>query len=165
MKVTTTRFGVVEVAPDAVLEFAHGLFGYEEVHRFVVLGHAEKSPIKLLQAVDRPEVAFAVMEPFLICPDYDLTLSESEAAHIGWWTDPGILVYVILGMSDPPSQMTANLKGPVLINSRARRGMQVVMPGDRYSARYRIFAALEARQNERARTDGAGAAAAREGKQ
>jgi flagellar assembly factor FliW len=146
MKISTTRCGPVEVAEHEVIEFERGLFGFEAVHRYVLLNHAEKSPIKLLQAVDRPELAFAVMEPFLICPDYDLSLSEEEAARIGWWEEPGILVFVVLGMSDPPSQMTANLKGPILVNLASRRGLQVVMPGDRYLARYRVLDALEAQQ-------------------
>jgi flagellar assembly factor FliW len=144
MKIATTRFGAVEVAEHEVLEFERGLFGFEDVHRFVLLDRAERSPIKLLQAVDRPELTFAVMEPFLICPDYDLSLSEAEAAHIGWWQEPEILVFVVLGMSDPPSEMTANLKGPIVVNKRLRRGLQVVLPGDRYPARYRVVDALEA---------------------
>jgi flagellar assembly factor FliW len=152
MKIATTRFGAVEVAEHEVLEFERGLFGFEDVHRFVLLDRAERSPIKLLQAVDRPELTFAVMEPFLICPDYDLSLSEAEAAHIGWWQEPEILVFVVLGMSDPPSEMTANLKGPIVVNGRLRRGLQIVMPGDRYPARYRVFDGLEVQQS-RSRCD------------
>lgn len=145
MQVWTTRFGTIDIDPDDVVEFERGLFGFESVHRYVLLGFSERSPIKLLQAVDRPEVAFAVMEPFLICPDYDLPLSDEDALHIGWWQDSEVLVYVILGMSDPPSAMTANLKGPIVLNRRLRRGMQVVLPGDRYPARYRVLEALAER--------------------
>ena len=163
MKISTTRFGAVEVAAQDVLEFERGLFGFETVQRYVLLDHEEKSPIKLLQAVDRPELAFAVMEPFLICPDYDLSLSAEEAARIGWWEEPGILVFVILGMSDPPSEMTANLKGPIVVNLRLQRGLQVVMPGDRYPARYRVFDALEAQQSRRRSDPGVPGISARQG--
>jgi flagellar assembly factor FliW len=145
MQVWTTRFGTVDIDPHEVVEFERGLFGFESVHRYVLLSISERSPIKLLQAVDRPEVAFAVMEPFLICPDYDLPLAGEDAANIGWWQDAEVLVYVILGMSDPPSAMTANLKGPIVINRRLRRGLQVVLPGDRYPARYRVLEALAER--------------------
>lgn len=145
MRIETTRFGMVEIAAEDVLEFERGPFGFEDVHRWVLLRHAQGSPLRLLQAVDRPEVSFAVLEPFLICPDYTVELSKHEAAAVGWWNDTNVLVFVIVGVTADPNEMTANMKGPILIDPESRRGMQIVLPGDRWSSRLRVMEALRSR--------------------
>jgi flagellar assembly factor FliW len=38
-----------------------------------------------------------------------------------------------------PERMTANLQGPIVFNIRARLAKQIVLPGDEYSTRYRVF--------------------------
>ena len=139
MRVETTRYGVVDVSEEDVLEFERGLFGFEDVHRWVLLEHGPKSPLRLLQSVETPGLAFVVLEPFLICPDYTLELSAEDAAAVHWWDDTGVLVLVTVGIPEDPGEMTANLKGPILVNPKRQRGRQVVLPGDRWSPRYRVL--------------------------
>lgn len=129
----------MDVSDEDVLEFDRGLFGFEDVQRWVLLAHAPQSPLRLLQAADRPDLAFVVMEPFLICPEYTLELAEDDAAAVHWWDDSGVLVLVTVGIPEDPGEMTANLKGPILVNSKRQRGRQVVLPGDRWSSRHRVL--------------------------
>lgn len=139
MLVQTTRYGTVEVSEEDVLEFERGLFGFEEFHRWVLLEHGPRSPLRLLQAVGKPDLAFVVLEPFLVCPEYTLELSAEDAAAVHWWDDTGILVLATVGIPEDPGEMTANLKGPILVNPQRRRGRQVVLPGDRWSPRHRVL--------------------------
>lgn len=148
MRVQTTRYGAVDVSEEDVLEFERGLFGFEDVRRWVLLEHGPKSPLRLLQAVGQPELAFVVLEPFLICPDYTLELSAEDAAAVHWWDDSGVLVLATVGIPDDPGEMTANLKGPILVNAERRRGRQVLLPGDRWSPRHRVLDAVPEPQTE-----------------
>ncbi len=148
MQVQTERYGVVEVSEADVLEFERGLFGFEHEHRYVLLEHGPKSPLRLLQSLQDPSLAFVVIEPFLICPDYTVEISEADAAAVHWWEDSGVMVLVTVGIPDDPGEMTANLKGPILVNPKRRRGVQIVLPGDRWPARYRVLDALQARRGD-----------------
>lgn len=139
MRMQTTRYGAVDVSEADVVEFERGLFGFEDVHRWVLLEHGPGSPLRLLQAAEHPDLAFVVIEPFLICPDYTLDLSAEDAAAVHWWDDEGVLVLVTVGIPDDPGEMTANLKGPILMNSKRCCGRQVVLPGDRWSPRHRVM--------------------------
>jgi len=143
MHVLTAHYGPVEVAPEDVLRFEHGLFGFEDVSHWVLLAHGPQSPLRLLQAVERPDLALVVIEPFLVCPAYSIDLSAADAAAVHWWDDTGVLVLVTVGISDE-GEMTVNLKGPIVVNPVRRIGMQVVQPGDRWSSRRRVGSAASA---------------------
>lgn len=142
MQVQTSRYGAVDVSEEDVLEFDRGLFGFEHVRRWVLLEHGPRSPLRLLHAVEWPDLVFVVVEPFLICPEYELDLNAEDAAAVHWWDDAGVLVLVTVGIPDDPGEMTANLKGPILVNPKRRRGLQVVLPGDRWSPRHRLLDAV-----------------------
>jgi flagellar assembly factor FliW len=138
MHVRTAHYGLVEVAPEDMLRFERGLFGFEDVSRWVLLAHAPGSPLRILQAIDRPDLALVVIEPFLVCPDYSIDLPPADAAAVHWWEDAGILVLATVGIPDDSSEMTVNLKGPIVVNPARRIGVQVVQAGDRWAARHRI---------------------------
>jgi flagellar assembly factor FliW len=139
MRIETTRFGALEVAEEDVVEFSDGLFGFKDIGRYVVIDHRKDSPFKWLQAVDRPDLAFIVMNPHEFCSEYDFTVPEADSRALQAGDGTGLVVLVIVGIPEDPAEMTANLKGPILINPEKRTGRQIILPGDRYSARFRII--------------------------
>ncbi len=142
MNVETTRFGTLDVNEGELIEFRRGLFGYEEVTRFVLLNHRDDSPLRWLQAVGSPELAFVVIDPFLFRPDYRVDLTYDERRSIDWDGEGDLVLLAIVGIPENPEEMTANLKGPLVINTASRMGMQMIQPGDQWSARVRILDAI-----------------------
>ncbi|MCK4546804.1 MAG: flagellar assembly protein FliW [Candidatus Eisenbacteria sp.] len=138
MKIDTTRFGVLEVPEEEVVEFSRGLFGFEDIDRYVLLDHRPGSPFRWLQAVGRPDLAFVVMDPREFCSHYDFDIPEEDGLVLKSSDGEGLQVLVVVGIPDDPVEMTANLKGPILINAVRRIGRQIVLPGDQYSPRFRI---------------------------
>ena len=65
-------------------------------------------------------------------PDHEISLEESDQTLLGIRTDDEALVCVILVVPEDPSQITANLRGPVVINTETRTGIQLVLAGDQY---------------------------------
>ncbi len=145
MQVRTTRFGTLEIAEEQVLEFSRGLFGFEDVDRFFLFEHPEGSPFRWLQAVDRPDLAFIVMDPSRFTPDYRLDLPVEDRAALGCTPTTATDIWVIVGIPDNPEEMTANLKGPIVINPEQRRGRQVLLENPEYSPRFRIIDAIARR--------------------
>ncbi len=142
MKIRTTRFGTLDVDDDSLITFSRGLFGFEEVDRYVLLDHREGSPFKWLQAAGRPELAFVLIEPSVFSPDYAFELPREDLDVLGCFGEMSPTVFVIVGIPEDPAEMTANLKGPVLIHFETGRGRQILLEDERYPARFRIVGAI-----------------------
>ncbi len=128
MKFDTSRFGTVEVGEDKLLHFEHGLPGFPDCTRFIVMDHDCETPLKWLQCVDRPEVAFLVVEPEQVLHSYELEVPDLVLRHIGWeqGAEPSdVAVFVILNASD--QKLTANLRAPIVVNIAGRQAFQMIL--------------------------------------
>ena len=140
MKLTTTRFGSVEVAETEILYFPIGVLGFPDVRRYVVLNHDRESPLKWLQAVEKPELAFPLISPTDVVVDYHVTISPDDLAMLALDTTADLVVYVIATIpNDAPAKTTANLKAPIIVNPRTKLARQVLV-GEDYPIRYPLSA-------------------------
>ncbi len=132
----TARFGEVTVEAETLLHFPRGLVGLPRAQRFVFL-HDESAmgPVFWMQSIEDPELAFLVCEPLPFFPDYEVEIAPAEQAMLGIRDEKEALVCVILVVPEDPKKITANLRGPVVIHTGNRTGVQLVLEGDRYSVR------------------------------
>lgn len=126
----TERFGEVTVDDDKVFELPDGLLGFVEMTAAVLLPVDEDGLFFWLQAVDKPDLAFLVLTPWPLFPDYDVSLSDVDQAALEMSEAGDALVFVLLTVHDDPRRFTANLLGPIVINQDLRRGRQVVLDAD-----------------------------------
>ncbi len=146
MKFFTTRFGELEVQEKDIITFPRGLIGFPDAARYVVIDHPGGGPFRWLQAVDRPETAFAVTDPLLFFPDYRVPVSSEDLKDIRIADPADGVVVVILVVPRDPWKITANLQGPVVINTRERLGVQLVLTSPEYSTKHCIFSREEVPQ-------------------
>jgi flagellar assembly factor FliW len=140
VKIDTTRFGEIDVLKDKLIEFPNGILGFPELKRYALLENNNDLPFGWLQAVDDKDMAFVVMDPLPIKPDYRLSIKEKEIADIDIRDESELCVLVILTIPSRGSQgITANLQGPLVINLANRKGKQVVLPDSGYTCKYPIF--------------------------
>ena len=83
MKFDTPRFGTIEIEEDKLLQFEQGLPGFPTCKRFVVMDHDRETPLKWLQCVDRPEVAFLVVEPEQVVGSYQVDVPDAVLRQLG----------------------------------------------------------------------------------
>ena len=141
MKILTSRFGAIEIDETAVLTFPSGLLGFPRFTRWVLLDHDREAPFQWLQAVDRGDLAFIVMDPLLVKPDYRIAIAPREVADLGEAAGEDYRVFVILTVPSPdPARVTANLRGPLVLNRRTGLGKQIVLTED-LPTRYPVFPA------------------------
>ncbi len=131
----TSRFGQIEVPEERVIIFPQGLLGFPELKRYILMDYKD-TDVKWLQAVDDPDVAFIVINPFLLDPGYRLEVSEEVKEFIGLGDAEALAVLVILRIDD--ARLKANLQGPIVINSMNRRGVQLVLDGAGAQQRFRL---------------------------
>ncbi|MGA1534295.1 MAG: flagellar assembly protein FliW [Planctomycetota bacterium] len=136
----TARFGEVTVAANTLLHFPRGMVGLPEARQFVFL-HDEGTPgpVFWMQSIDDPSLAFLVCEPEPFFPGYEIELEEADQALLCIEQEAEALVCVLLVVPEDPSGITANLRGPVVINRRTRTGVQLILVGEEYSTRAPLF--------------------------
>lgn len=144
MRITTQRFGYeehLEVSEDSVFDISPGLTGFEQLHRYVLLVD-DDSPVEWLQSVEQPQLAFALLEPFLFYPDYGFELADRDCEDLGLQEPQDALVRCVLTLHDSAELITANLLAPLVLNRRGHRGRQIVLQDSNLPLRFPVFEAL-----------------------
>jgi flagellar assembly factor FliW len=140
LKIQTRPFGEIEIEERQIIDFPDGIPGFDYLKKFVLLDTVdEKSPLKWLQAFDEPELAFIIIRPVDFMREYELAVSMNDIEAVGAEGAENLLVFAIVTIPSNPSDMTANLQGPVIINPDKRLGRQVISLSDKYNVRHRIL--------------------------
>ncbi len=148
MKCRSTRFGTFEVSDDQLLVFPSGILGFPDWTKYVILDHDTDAPFKWLQCVEEPHLAFVILDPALFKPDYHITITADALIEIQKLEDDELSVVTILTIpSDDPTAVTANLRGPLVMNHRTRLCKQLVLP-EELPTRYPLFAVAPAAANQ-----------------
>ncbi|MDR0249160.1 MAG: flagellar assembly protein FliW [Oscillospiraceae bacterium] len=144
MTVTTSRFGEIDIAQSKIIDFPEGIPGFEECSRFALITAEETDPFLWLQALDMPEIALAVVNPFRLFPDYAPRVPEAALAEIGSPANEDVLLLAVAVIPGDPQAMSANLVSPLIINAAACKGKQVILEGTDYLIRQPIFEPVRA---------------------
>lgn len=143
MKITTTRFGELEVDKKDILKFEEGLLGFEQYKQFCIVDPGDQTLILWLQAVDSPETAFPIIEPKIFEPNYSIKLLPSELNSINLESISDAGVYAILTIPNEVTQMSANIKAPIVINNKTKTARQIVLQDSKLEVRKQIYMDLK----------------------
>lgn len=136
MKIDTKAFGKIEVSEKQRIKVSDGLLGFEDIHDFVLLDFDEGSAFYWLQAEHIAQIAFLIVDPKLVLPEYELEIDDSDLVSIGIEDRDDILLFSIVTLNDTPSKTTVNLLGPIVINKKTHYAKQVISLNDKYSVRH-----------------------------
>ncbi len=130
MNIDTPSAATLEVAPDRTIEFPAGLAGFEACRHYSLF-HPETADGALpryfiLQSQDDPAIAFNIADPSLFGFNYEIILTDAESAALDLADPSEAAVVVILAKEAPAEPLRANLQAPLVLNVRARRGIQHV---------------------------------------
>ena len=140
IKIKTRTFGEIEIKEQQIIDFPDGILGFDYVKKFILLDtQDEKSPLKWLQAYDEPELAFIIIRPVDFMREYELVVSMNDIEAVGAEDADYLLVFAIVTIPSNPSDMTANLQGPIIINPEKKLGRQAISLSDKYSVRHKIL--------------------------
>jgi len=128
MRISTTRFGRIDIETDDVLHFPSGMPGLEGCREWALLADATNDALGWLQSTNRSDIAIAVVSPRRFVPDYQIRIPRSELTPLRL-SDIG-QAQVLVVVAQGSRSLTLNLKAPIVINLEARTGRQVVASGD-----------------------------------
>ena len=146
MRLKTKYFGEIEYDLSETITFPTGLVGFDDEHSFLLLpfdGSGEN--LLCLQSTGTPALAFVVMDPFSLCPNYTPALRKAELQLFGVEDIQKLCFYVMCAVKQPVSASTVNLKCPLVIHPGTREARQIIMETERYGMRHSLaeFASRE----------------------
>lgn len=134
--IQSTKLGPIAIDAERLITFPEGIPGFPEVKQYALVENDKGHPFFWLQAVEDPDLAFVVTDPLIFKPDYRPALSPEELKELEIDRLDDVLVLTILTIPQhDPLQLTANLLGPLVINSKTRKGKQFVLSDQNYSHR------------------------------
>jgi len=143
MEVKTKVMGTVSVKEDRIITLPDGLFGFEDYKKYALID-SEYKPLLLMQSVDEQNLSFYLIDPFLFCNDYEVDVEDKILEKIDL-TDPAdVCVMVIVTLPVKGNQVTANLQGPLIINRKNNKCLQIVLSDEKYTTKFDIISALKA---------------------
>ena len=137
MKLQTKYFGTIEYDADDILTFPNGLYGFDDERDFLLIPFdGSQGSLLCLQSKATPALAFIVMDPFALQPDYSPELQKAELSALGVKESGDLCYYVMCVVKDPVADSTVNLKCPIAINPTTRVSAQVILETDQYGMRH-----------------------------
>ncbi|MBA4397179.1 MAG: flagellar assembly protein FliW [Syntrophus sp. (in: bacteria)] len=139
MRISTSRFGEIEVKESEWIVFKGAILGFESRSRYVLLIQDNSTPLWWLQSVDDPDLAFVVADPCVLKPDYNPVIDEGDLAFLGIKTIEDIALLAIVTVRSHPFRVTANLRAPILINVAQRTANQVILHDPDYPIQFDVI--------------------------
>lgn len=149
MKVDTVKFGELDVDEKQIITMTKPVLGFEQLQRYVIVETEDFEPFKWFQALDDPEVAFVVVDPLLFFPEYTIEVNPREIEELQVADVDDVLTYSIITIPSDYIRMTANLQGPLLINSDTRLAKQLVLVNSHYKIKHRLFEQVETKESQK----------------
>lgn len=143
VKVNTTRFGELQVNKEDVINFSEGLLGFEQLRQFFIVDPGDSTLILWLQSVEQPETAFPIIEPKIFKPDYVAKLLPADMNSVNLESIADAKIYSILTIPSEITNMSANLKAPVVINNDKKIARQIVLQDNKLSVKYDMYKELK----------------------
>ena len=137
MKLQTKYFGEIEYDADDILSFPNGLYGFDDEHEFLLIPfEGSDGSLLCLQSKKNSALAFILMDPFALQPDYSPVLQRAELSALGVKDRGDLCYYVMCVVKQPVGDSTVNLKCPVAINPDTRVCVQVILDNEEYQMRH-----------------------------
>lgn len=143
--IDTPRFGSLEIADEARIEFPEGLIGVDGT-QYTLLARDSDSSFLWLQSLDDAEFAIPVVNPWRFFASYEVKISDADAARLGLDDDHADAdVYVTVRAAGELEDFSVNLRAPILVHEG--KGHQVINEHDDAPLRAPLLGELAAGAN------------------
>ena len=113
----------------AFVEFVSAVPGFPDARTWgmEVWGDDPSSPFSVMRNVETEGLEFVVVSPFVFFPDYEPELDDATVGSLDLTAAEDAVVLVVLTIGESIEETTANLLGPIVINTRDNRAVQAIL--------------------------------------
>lgn len=133
LNLSTEKFGNLRIEKENIITFDNGILGFEDLKQFVIVDIEECLPFEWLVSVKDPLIAFPILNPMPFFSDYNPVQSIGDLSSLGIKDTKNVEIFCTVTLGNSPSDVTINLKGPIIINMKNKKGKQFIVTEDYYS--------------------------------
>lgn len=138
MELISPVHGKIQYELEDIITFKKGIPGFEEYKTYVAK-EIEESPFKILQCLENNELAFIIISPFDVVPDYEIKLSEEVIRNTKTDNSEDVILYSIVTISSKVENITTNLRAPLVLNIKEKLGEQLILDKDKYKIKHPLM--------------------------
>lgn len=142
MTIETRVFGEVTIDSSKIIHFENGIIGFPELKDFALIHDADKGDnagIRWMQSIEEPAFALPVMDPLVVCREYNPVVDDEVLKPIGDIDSGDLLVLVTVTVPKDISLISVNLKAPLVINVDERKACQIILDDNKYKVKFPIY--------------------------
>ena len=136
MRAKTRIFGEIDIPQDKIITMDKGMIGFSELKNYTLIYNSEKENDK--KSMDDGDIAFPVMTPDIIMPDYKPTVNEELLAPLGELNEENMYVIVTVNVPSDITKIACNLKAPIVVNTDSNKAAQLIVEDD-YKVHFPIY--------------------------
>ncbi|HWL22213.1 MAG TPA: flagellar assembly protein FliW [Ureibacillus sp.] len=138
MNIKTAYMGEVEINEENIINFDHGIPGFEEEREFIILPLEENSIFQILQSIKTEGLAFIITNPYAVTTNYNFDLDERTVHSLQIKDENEVAVLAIVSLKETLAKSTVNLKAPIVLNTAKKKAKQVILDNEQYAIRHQM---------------------------
>ena len=107
--------------------FESGLSAFEDYKGFTYRKEMRLKPFIYMHSSYDSNVSFVCVDPFILDPSYKVHLNKETIQNLELDDSLEIIILCLVSVGKDMYTTTANLMSPIVINTRAMKGEQVIM--------------------------------------
>lgn len=142
MQIETKYFGEIDVEDRKIIHFENGLFGFEEYKDYTILFDSESGETPFfswLQSTTEKNLAFPVVNPQRIKPDYDPIVEDALLKSLGEFGEEDMVVLLLATVPQDVKKASVNMKAPLVINAGNQKGIQIIAENSDYEIKHYLI--------------------------
>jgi len=140
-RISTKFFGDRDCGSDSIYSFPAGLPGFEDQQSFCFLTIPGSEPLLFMQSTATRNLCFVLLPVLVADPSYKVNLTPEERAILELPAEPTLrigrdILCAVTVCSESGTAPTVNMMAPVIVNLKAKIGLQVIHAEAGYSHRH-----------------------------
>jgi flagellar assembly factor FliW len=145
MEIQTKAMGSVSIVEKQIIMLEQGFYGFADYHSFALID-AQQKPFIWVQSLDKKDLAFLAIDPFLFRPDYEIDIDDSLLTPLEIGSPSDVLVFALITIPSNGSPITVNLQGPLIVNKQNNRGIQAILTDPKWQTKHDLVAETAAKR-------------------
>lgn len=135
----TTRFGTITFTKEDVILFPDGPLGFPDTTKFVIVDDPKSKPFRMLQSIENSHLAFTILDPKVARQDYKFNINLEDLKYVESTSLENLEVYCVVSLHQKLEDVTINLQGPIVINTKKQIAHQYVLVDQGYTTREKVL--------------------------
>lgn len=137
MKINTKFFKEIEINDNNIIQFTHGIPGFENLTGFVILEIEDQQYLKCLQSTENKDVCLLIASPWEYFAEYEVQIPDEDLEELNINSENDMNIYSVIRVNE--NNLTANLLAPIIININTNKGKQLILQNSKYTVRQEII--------------------------